>query len=156
MIRKVTEKDIPQLLKLLLSVNNVHAALRPDIFRPDTRKYETAELLSLLSDAVSPIYVFTDASDTALGYAFCRLEITRNDPHMTDRTVLYIDDICVAEAARGKGIGRTLCDFVTEEARRMGCDALTLNVWEGNDSAKALYSSCGFAPLKTTMEKKLR
>jgi ribosomal protein S18 acetylase RimI-like enzyme len=32
---------------------------------------------------------------------------------------------------------------------------VTLNVWEGNDSARAFYDKMGFTVRKTVMEKKL-
>ena len=155
MIRRANEADIPKILDLLLSVNNVHATLRPDIFRPDTRKYTGNDLRTILAEDKTPVFVLTDDADRPLGYAFCILKETNGDPHMADRKVLYIDDICVDEAARGHGIGTQLCEFVTQEARRMGCQSVTLNVWTGNDAAHALYASQGFVPLKTTMEKRL-
>ena len=37
-------------------------------------------------------------------------------------------------------------------AREIGCTEVTLNVWEGNDSALAFYRRMGFAVRKTTME----
>lgn len=155
MIRPAKEKDIPQILQLLLSVNNVHAALRPDIFRPDTRKYTEEELLRILSSEMTPVFVWVNDEDIALGYAFCMIEETKGDPHLANRKNLYIDDICVAESARGQKIGTHLCDFVTQEAKRLGCQTVSLNVWEGNDPAAALYASRGFRPLKTTLEKRL-
>ena len=39
-----------------------------------------------------------------------------------------------------------------EEARRLGCAAVTLNVWEGNDAARRFYEKMGMTPRSATME----
>ena len=65
---------------------------------------------------------------------------------------LYIDDLCVDETERGQHIGKQLYDYTKEYAKQIGCNNLTLNVWEGNDSARAFYDRQGLKPLKTTME----
>ena len=38
------------------------------------------------------------------------------------------------------------------EARRLGCSAVTLNVWEGNDAARRFYEKMGMTPRSATME----
>ena len=45
------------------------------------------------------------------------------------------DDICVDEHARGKHVGKALYEYVREYARFIGCNNITINVWEGNDAA---------------------
>ena len=37
-------------------------------------------------------------------------------------------------------------------AKSIGCDAVTLNVWSGNDRALHFYEKCGFRPQKMGME----
>ena len=66
-----------------------------------------------------------------------------------------IDDLCVLEDCRDKGIGTKLYNEVLRYAKMRKCDAITLNVWEGNDAARAFYDKMGFAPQKTVMEKVL-
>ena len=43
-------------------------------------------------------------------------------------------------------------EAVKKEAVRLGCYEVTLNVWEGNDSAKAFYEKMGLKPKETQME----
>ena len=38
MIRRAVKKDIPELARILVQVNNVHAQGRPDLFLKDHRK----------------------------------------------------------------------------------------------------------------------
>jgi ribosomal protein S18 acetylase RimI-like enzyme len=74
---------------------------------------------------------------------------------LQDIKTLYIDDICVDETARGKHIGKALYEYVRDYAKSIGCNNITLNVWEGNDRAMGFYRQMGYTPRKTVMEKLL-
>ena len=151
-IRRAETRDIPALLALLSQVLELHAKIRPDIFVPGTTKYTETALAALLAEEEKPVYVAVDAVDRVLGYAFCVLKHAPAGGFIRSVTVMYIDDLCVDEAARGRGLGRMLFQHVTAEARRLGCYEITLNVWEGNDSARHFYESLGMSPKSTQME----
>ncbi len=153
MIRQATITDIPRLIDLLHQVNRLHHCLRPDLFKPDTTKYSEQELEQLLGDESKPIFVYGDSE--VLGYVFCQVTEVKNDRLLQDRKILYIDDLCVDEAARGKHVGKALFDFVRDYAKSIGCHAITLNVWEGNEAAIRFYQNMGMQPQKTEMEFKL-
>lgn len=139
-------------MDLLSQVLEIHAALRPDLFIPGTRKYTEEQLKELIADDQRPIYVWTDESDTVMGYAFCVCHEPAESPNMIPHRMLYIDDLCVDENCRGRHVGQELFDFVRQEAERTGCHHLTLNVWEGNDSARRFYEKQGMQIQKTVME----
>lgn len=150
-IRFANENDIPQMINLLLQVGQVHHEARPDLFRSGAQKYDEAALKKLLADPTRPIFA-ADDNGKMIGYSFCILQETKNDPVLCDRKVLYIDDLCVDANYRGKNVARPIYDAVIEYARSIGCDAVTLNVWEGNDRAKVFYQKCGLTVQKTGME----
>ena len=151
-IRQAKEKDIPAILNLLSQVLEVHAVLRPDLFISGTRKYTEAELKEILKDANRPVFV-AEEDGAVLGYCFCIIEHTAQGNNTRESKTLYIDDLCVDEKQRGQQIGRKLTDFVTAFAREIRCYDVTLNVWEGNDTALRFYKKNGFAVRKTMMEK---
>ena len=152
-IRRASEKDIPRINHLLFQIHKVHSDKRPDIFRCGNKKYNDEELLAIIKNDSTPIYVAVDDTDTVLGYAFCIHQITKGDTSLADRRVLYIDDLCVDEECRGGHIGTKLCDYVMETAKTEGFDTVTLNVWCLNETAMKFYEKCGFSPLKIYMEK---
>ena len=152
MIRRAEEKDIPRIMDLLSQVLEIHAALRPDLFIPGTRKYTEEQLKELIADDQRPVYVWTDENGTVMGYAFCIMHEAIESPNMVPHRMLYIDDLCVDQNCRGRHVGQELFDFVKEEAKRTGCHHLTLNVWEGNDSARRFYEKQGLTVQKTVME----
>ena len=153
MIRRANIVDIPRLMDLLHQVNMVHHHLRPELFKPNTTKYSEQELETLLGDESKPIFVYDDGE--VLGYAFCQITQVKNDRLLQDRKSLYLDDLCVDETARGRHIGSALFELVRDYAKSIGCHAVTLNVWAGNDAAMQFYQSKGMQPQKTGMEMEL-
>ena len=149
-IRKADMADIPHIIRLLHQVNMVHHQLRPDLFKPHTTKYSEEELETMMAMKSQPIFVFDDGKVS--GYVFCQIEQVQNDRLLQDRKTLYIDDLCVDETARGKHIGWQLFDYVRKYAQAIGCQSITLNVWDGNDAAWAFYRKLGMTIRKTCME----
>lgn len=149
--RRARLEDLDDLGSLLQEVNQVHADLRPDLFRSNARKYGPKELAALIGDDARPVFVAVQ-NGRALAHAFCRLERHAGESNMPDHLTLYIDDICVAARARGLGAGRLIFEHVREHARGIGCHNITLNVWEGNDRALGFYERMGFALQKRGME----
>ena len=150
MIRKAKKRDIPTIIELLHQVNMVHHVLRPDLFKPNTTKYDEQELEAMLENDHKPIFVFDN--DGVLGYAFCMVTEVKGDKLLQDIKTLYIDDICVDEKARGQHVGKALYEYVRDYAQSIGCNNVTLNVWDGNDAALSFYRNMGMKVQKTTME----
>ena len=150
-VRFAHEGDIPGMIRLLQQVGEVHHQIRPDLFRSGAQKYDEAALKALLSDENRPILI-GELDGHVAGYAFCILQITKDDPVLMDRKVLYIDDLCVEESLRGQGVATEVYQKTLAFARELGCDAVTLNVWCGNDSAMKFYEKSGFKPQKVGME----
>lgn len=150
-IRRASEGDIPRILELLVQVNNVHQVRRPDLFLADKTKYNAQQLRDILQADDTPVFV-ADVDGVVQGYGFCILQPHIGNNNQPDHTTLYIDDICVDQAARGQHIGRTIYEYIADYARSIGCYNITLNVWEGNDAARAFYESLGMGVQKTGME----
>ena len=151
-IRQAKEKDIPAILDLLSQVLEVHAVIRPDLFISGTTKYTADELKKILADKYRPVFV-AEEDGKVLGYCFCVLQRMERSNTQRESMTLYIDDLCVDEKCRGRHIGKQLADFATAFARETGCYDVTLNVWEGNDTALDFYRRNGFSVRKTMMEK---
>ena len=151
-IRRAEEKDIERIIELLHEVLEVHAKLRPDIFVSGTTKYSKDEISAMLSDDDTPIFVAADESDTVMGYVFCqRMEQPHADT-MVPFSSIYIDDLCVDPKCRGQHVAEELFTYVKEEAGRLGCYEITLNVWNGNAPAERFYEKMGMKPQEKYME----
>ncbi|MBE5831317.1 MAG: GNAT family N-acetyltransferase [Butyrivibrio sp.] len=150
-IRRAEDKDIDRILELLLQVCNVHADIRPDLFIHDGTKYSREDLHEIIIDDDRPIFVAVE-DDNVLGYCFCQYKGPATSKCIKPFSQLFIDDLCVDESARGKRVGRQLFEYVKEEARRLGCYEVSLNVWEGNDAARKFYEKMGMKTKETQME----
>ena len=151
MIRQAQKKDVNKILDLLCQVDLVHHNGRPDIFKVGT-KYDKTEITNLLGDEGRPILVYVDDHDEVLGYCFCILIHRQDDNVLTPIKTLYIDDLCVDENHRSKGIGKALYLSAKSLAKDLGCYNVTLNVWAFNEPAMNFYKSLGLAPQKIVME----
>lgn len=151
-IRRAGEADIPSLNKLLRQVLDVHFQGRSDLFKENAKKYTDDELKTLLSATDTPVFVAED-NGTVEGYAFCVIKQEKESHILTSVKTLYIDDLCVDETCRGKGVGTLLYNYVLEFAKRQGCYNVTLNVWACNKNALAFYQKLGLEPQKIGMEK---
>ena len=152
-VRFAQEKDIPRILELLVQVDMVHHNGRPDIFKGPATKYNADQLKELLSDENYVIFVCVDETDKVIGHAFCIHKQVLSDNVLTDIRTLYIDDICVEEASRGRHVGKSLYDAVISYAREKNYYNITLNVWSCNPGAMKFYERMGLVPQKVCMEK---
>ena len=150
-VRRAAGRDIPAIMDLLVQVNMVHHNGRPDLFKGPTTKYTEAELEQILQNDETPVFVCVDGDDRVLGHGFCVLE-RYGGQLMTERTTLYIDDICVDEAARGQRVGEAIYRHIVGYARSIGCYNVTLNVWTCNPGAMKFYERMGLTPYKVGME----
>ena len=97
------------------------------------------------------MFVCVDENDRVLGHGFCVMQHAGGQL-MEEHDTLYIDDICVDEAARGTGAGRALYAHILDYARQIGCYNVTLNVWTCNPGAMRFYEKLGMTPYKIGME----
>lgn len=151
-IRRAEERDIPGIMDLLVQVCMVHHRIRPDLFNGPATKYTEEELKAILADDKTPVFVCTDENGKVLGHSFCIFQRHVGHNVLTDVKTLYIDDLCVDENQRGRGVGKALYDHVLNFARENKCYNVTLNIWAGNDSALEFYRKRGLSMQKYGME----
>ena len=150
-IRFARAEDTAGILALLRQVGRVHHEGRPDLFRRGAQKYGASQVLAMLDSGKTPIFVAAE-DGKVLGYGFCQFKEYKNDPVIADHTELYIDDLCVDENCRGRGIGKAIYQEILRYAKMRKCYSVTLNVWACNESAMGFYESLGLKPQKIGME----
>jgi len=74
------------------------------------------------------------------GYVFAT---TKHD-YFTRAAHAHVEVIAVTPEAERRGVARSLMDAIEEWARRRGYRQVTLNVFDRNARAKALYDSLGY------------
>jgi ribosomal protein S18 acetylase RimI-like enzyme len=112
-------------------------------FAPPAARADMVPLLQRWPDAPvrggKSVLLARDDSGAAVGLALCLLLFTSADA----AGCLYIYNLHVSAAVRGRGVGRLLLSAVFARAKAWGCTKLQLEVDEGNARARALYGSFG-------------
>ena len=96
--------------------------------------WERATMQAEIASEWGRYIIAVDGDGQALGYAGLRAVCVEGD----------VQTIAVAEAARGRGIGRALLTELLAEAERRGVRELFLEVRADNPAARGLYASMGF------------
>ena len=151
-IRRAIISDIPGLNELLHQVHKVHADKRPDLFKEGKKKYNEEELKKIINNYREPVFVAVDEKKNLLGHVFCIFKENKKES-LADIVTLFVDELCVSEKARGKGIGAKLYEYVVNFALKNGCYNVTLDVWSCNEQAIKFYEKCGMKVQKVIMEK---
>ena len=150
-IRLAKEEDLSGINSLLYQVLEVHHKGRPDLFYSGVKKYTDDEILEILKNRRTPVFVAVE-DGKVLGYAFCVFTEVKGSHILKDNKSLYLEDLCVDENCRGKHIGKSLYEYVLAFAKQSGCYNLTLNVWSCNESAMRFYEKMGLKAQKTVLE----
>lgn len=136
-IRTTTEADVPVILSLVRelaeyerapeAVVATEAGLREVLFGPK----RSAEVLLAL------------ANGDAVGFAV----YFHNFSTWLGRPGLYLEDLFVRPAERGKGYGRALLERLAKIAQERGCGRMEWAVLDWNDPAIQFYRKLGAEPM---------
>jgi len=102
---------------------------------------------------------FPDGKPTAGQHLFC-IEDERGDEigrlwFAARPSGVWLYEIELEERVRGRGLGREAMLAFEERARELGAEKVTLNVFGGNEVARSLYRSLGYAEESVHMGKRL-
>lgn len=136
---------------LAQQVHRMHVRWQPGIFEVHEQMWSKERF----DQAVAQKQLFCAKIDgNVAGYVLLRVR-DYDAPGLVRRKVLEIDEICVDESLRGRGIGTEMMIEVRAIARAFGCTDLQLGVVPQNDSALAFYQKCGFHIRSIHMHAKL-
>jgi ribosomal protein S18 acetylase RimI-like enzyme len=114
----------------------------------DARRKAAEDVPRLLRDRDSTLFALEES-----GQRVGHLWLGKREQQ--GRRFFWIWDVFVAEEHRGRGIGRKAMQLAEQEARRQGLSRIELNVFGGNQVARSLYRSLGYAEVAIQMGKDL-
>jgi GNAT superfamily N-acetyltransferase len=117
--------------------------------RETARQKAAADIAQLLEDETAAAFRI-DVGDDRVGHLWVA------EREVPAGRVLWIYDVFVDEAFRGRGFGRDAMLLAEGEARRRGLSLIALNVFGGNEVARRLYRSLDYGEVAVTMRKGLR
>ncbi|MDP6349238.1 MAG: GNAT family N-acetyltransferase [Chloroflexota bacterium] len=136
-IRAAGREDIPQILSLIRELA-VYENLADQVVA-------TEDLLSenLFGDAAIAEALLADVDGATVGFAL----FFQTFSTFLARPGIYLEDLFVKPAHRGRGIGRALFERVAREAHARRCGRLEWSVLDWNEPAIRFYESLGAVAL---------
>jgi ribosomal protein S18 acetylase RimI-like enzyme len=107
-----------------------------EIVEPEVQALEAFFVTPLSGSAM---FVVEDGGER-LGFVL----LERRVDYFTGRPHGHVSIIAISAAAEGRGAGAALMAAAEAWAREQGYGTLTLNVFAGNQRARAMYERCGF------------
>ncbi|MFK7691427.1 GNAT family N-acetyltransferase [Paenibacillus sp. HJGM_3] len=136
-------------------MDDFHAELRPEQF-VSAHLYNEQTVKAFFEAEKSRVVVgVIPQTDEIIAYAILNTERTGARTIFRQRTMIYINDLCVREEFRKKGIGRQMFQYILDYAKKMNVDAVELDVFASNQEAVRLYESIGMKEKIRRMELKL-
>ena len=129
---------------------NLHAELQAfeHSFRPERAvgraisEGQVDDYLRMLSGEDEDAHLLVaELGSNLVGFVFFLIE---SDPLHTKPEQVYVQDIAVTEAFRGRGLGTGLLRAVKDIMRAKGVHRIDLQVLVGNADARAFYETLGF------------
>ena len=150
-VRFAKEKELDRINELRKQVNDLHVDGKPDVFKPGFCD-ELRDLINVIWTDPEQEIVVAVADGAICGFAIIHHINKPENPFMKERDFLDIDEFCVDEAYRRKGVATSLITFIKEYAKEKGFHRIELNMWEFNKGALAFYESVGFETYRRYME----
>ncbi|MBA2176303.1 GNAT family N-acetyltransferase [Halobacillus locisalis] len=150
-IRKAEQVDYKSLLPLFRQVHELHVSVRPDLYKENATPVVQGLFESQLSDDHQHIFVAT-LGDEVVGVIVTKEEEISENSFVKARKVFVINNLCVAEKHRKKGIAKRLPQYTFDFGKGLGVDSIELGVSEKNTSAIEFYESIGMTTKSRKME----
>lgn len=150
-VRFAKEAELGRVNVLRMQVKELHAAGKPEIFKPGFSQ-ELQELIYEIWNDPDKGIVVAEQGGVICGFAVLNHIVRPENPFMFERDFLDIDEFGVDEAYRRQGAATEMIAFIREYAVEKGFRRIELNVWEFNLDALAFYEAVGFSTYRRYME----
>lgn len=133
-VRDATEADLPALMPLLRGYCDFY-----EVSPSDEGLDRVARAMIAAPEDRAFLIVSTDGDGEVVGFAACAWKLS----HLRGGRIVNLDDLFVAEPARGGGHADALIEAVAEVARRHGAAAVSWLTAADNHRAQAVYDRVG-------------
>jgi len=137
-MRRATQKGVAAVNRLL---PQLASALVPNELPKD---FDQAALRAVLRQKNMTLLVAYE-HDRIVGMASIYFE------HLCSKDTAWIEDVIVDGTARGRGIGKALCEALIKRARERGVKEVNLTSRPEREAANAMYVHLGFVRRETNV-----
>ena len=136
MIRFATEKDVPEILGFIKALS-VYEKMEDQVVAT-----EESLRVSLFEKKQAEV-IFAEEAGVLVGFAL----FFHNYSTFLGKANLYLEDLFVKEAYRGKGYGKALLNELAKIAVKRDCERLDWVCLNWNEPSIEFYKSLGAKPL---------
>lgn len=154
-IRAATQDDYAALCVVIQELDHLHASALPDFFQSFEGPPRPLHWLIDILENLEALVLVAEGEGTIIGFLSAEVRKNPDLPMFVPRRWLLIDNVGVAEAHQGKGVGRALMQSAHEWAQARGLAEVELTVWEFNEAAIKFYEELGYQPIMRRLRKTL-
>ncbi len=145
-IVEISSKYMPEMIEALQETNAFHYDGCPTYFMKPNKDNDSAYLRWIMSTSDNFGYLALVNGKLA-GMILCGLVVKNN----CYKKVYYIHDLVVKSEYRSLGIGKYLCNKLTEQAKKNGIKHIEGEVFMFNENAIGFYKKLGYKTASTVM-----
>jgi len=151
-IRTAEIKDIDKILILEDQIFDIHFKSRPDWIGKNPKSYEYKK--DIIEGNNGKIFI-AEENNNIIGLCIINIREIKNHHMFHDMTNIEIENICIDEDYRKKGIGKILFEEVKKFAKEINAKNIELSVWKFNQDAINFYEKMGMKIRIIRMEYKI-
>lgn len=136
-LRRAVRADVPEILRLIRALAE-YEKLASDVVATEAALAET-----LFGATPAAEVLLAEEDGRAVGFAL----FFQNYSTFLAKPGIYLEDLFVEPAYRGRGLGKTLLSAVARLAVERGCGRFEWAVLDWNEPAIGFYRSLGARPL---------
>ena len=149
LIRKATIDDIKELRELYLSLEKDGVRYQPEHFVIGER---TEEFFQSVFNSENQDILVADIEGKAAGFVHVMILQQKKVACLKSQSVVYLQDLCVREDVRNKGIGTVLIRAAKDYGKEHKADFIRTQVFPGNIDGMRFYERNGFCEMMKTIE----
>jgi len=148
-VRKASKEDLPALRALYRALEEDGVRYQPEHFVIGERTDDFFD--NIFASADQDILV-ADIDGEAVGFVHCMILQQKKVSCLKPQSVIYLQDLCVREDLRSKGIGSVLIRASKDYGKEKGADFIRTQVFPGNTDGMRFYERNGFSEMMKTIE----
>lgn len=149
LIRKAVKEDLPALRGLYRALEEDGVSYQPEHFVIGER---TDEFFENIFESGNQDILVADIDGEAVGFVHCMILSQKKVSCLKPQNVVYLQDLCVREDLRSKGIGSVLIKASKDYGKEKGADFIRTQVFPGNVDGMRFYERNGFSEMMKTIE----
>lgn len=153
-IKEATRDDLEKIILLLEQVSKLHYINRPDIFKRKSKNDSKEYGIENLESEEKKMIVAKDEINV-YGVLIYKIKEVKDHFNLKPSRTLWIEELCVDEMCRKKGIGKMLMLEAENIAKKLECERIELNCWQFNEKAIKFYEEIGMITQRRILEKKI-